>query len=281
MNYLAMRVDRVTCPDANGQHTIVYSDWGNHDASSTVLCLHGLTRNRHDFDLLARYLMTDYRVICVDVVGRGDSDYLTDSKLYHYNTYVKDVLFLLQQLEINKVDLIGTSMGGLIGLHLAALANSPIKRLILNDIGPIVPQEALARIAGYIGQHRFPDLASISAHLRQRYASFGPLTESQWQHVIEHSIRHLPTGEYVLAYDPEIAQTFHSDKTANLWATWLAVKQPILLLHGAQSDVLPFPVVEQMQASRPDLSVVHIPNIGHSPMLMSSDQMEIVAHWLG
>ncbi|OUD13566.1 hypothetical protein TPSD3_10190 [Thioflexithrix psekupsensis] len=276
-----MRIDRVTCPDNNGQHHIVYSDWGNHDANSTVLCLHGLTRNRHDFDLLARYLMTDYRVICVDVVGRGDSDYLTDPKQYHYSTYVKDIFSLLQQLGLDKIDLIGTSMGGLIGLHLAALANSPIKRLILNDIGPIVPQEALARIARYIRQHTFPDLASISAHLRQRYASFGPLTESQWQHVIEHSIQHLPTGEYCLAYDPEIAQTFHSDKVANLWTTWLAVKQPILLLHGEQSDVLPFPVVEQMQASRPDLCVVHIPNTGHSPMLMSSDQMEIVGNWLG
>lgn len=278
----AMHSGRVRCNNPHGQHEIAYTHWGDAQNPKVVMCLHGLTRNSRDFDYLAGMLATEYRVICLDVVGRGDSDYLSHAVDYCYSVYIHDVLTVLNQLQITQVDLIGTSMGGLIGMSLAALPDSPVKRLVLNDVGPILPQPALQRIADYLRMPSFiaRNLEEVEAYIRYIYAPFGKLTDEQWRHLARHSTRLLDSGSFRFAYDPAIVQTFQYKETVNLWPIWTEVEQPVLLLRGAESDLLLPDLVQQMQASRPDMHVVEFAGVGHAPILMSADQIEVIRSWL-
>ncbi len=282
MTTTAMCSGRVRCNNPHGQHEIAYTHWGDAQNPKVVLCLHGLTRNSRDFDYLAGMLATDYRVICMDVVGRGESDYLSHASDYAYSVYIHDVLTLLTQLQISEVDLVGTSMGGLIGMSLAALPHSPVKSLVLNDVGPILPQPALERIAEYLRMPPFiaRDLDEAEAHIRFIYAPFGVLTDEQWQHLTRHSVRLMDGGGYRFAYDPAIVQTFQYKEEVNLWPIWSEVEQPVLLLRGAESDLLLPELVQHMQNSRPDMRVVEFAGVGHAPILMSADQIEVISTWL-
>lgn len=260
-----------------------YVEWGAAGAARTVVCVHGLTRNARDFDVLAEALAgRGARVLCVDVVGRGRSSWLDDPQAYAVPTYVAQLAGFLRQLGLERVDWVGTSMGGIIGMALAAAEASPVERLVLNDIGPFVPRAALAQLAGYLGLDlRFGSLEELEAHLRSIHAGFGPLSDAQWRHLAEHSARETENG-WRLAYDPRIRVPFAAAAEADieLWALWDAIRCPVLVLHGAESPILLEPTILEMQRRGPRAEVVRFPGVGHAPALMSPDQVLAVERWL-
>lgn len=268
----------------HGFHRLCYTEWGDDDHRPVVVCVHGLTRNSRDFDYLAAALAGEYRVVCPDVVGRGKSDWLTDAGAYGYPQYLSDMNALIARLDVRKVSWLGTSMGGLIGMMLAAQPGSPIAKLILNDVGPLVPKAALERIAAYVGQENgFETLAALEQYLRQVHAPFGPMNDAGWRHLAEHSARRLDNGGYALAYDPGIGTAFRSGKAiedVDLWAIWDAVRCPVLALRGADSDLLLADTSLEMRRRGPKAEVVEIEGVGHCPALMDDQQIGLVREWL-
>src|SRR5215213_2084617 len=228
---------------------LAWLEWGEPDAGRTVVCVHGLTRNAHDFDVLATAL-AEYgcRVLAVDVAGRGASSWLADPSQYQLSVYVAHLKRWLELLRLPTVDWIGTSMGGLIGIALAAAEPNSISRLVVNDIGPFVASATLAQIRSYLGLELvFKDLAEVEAHLRQIHASFGPLTDEQWRLLALHSSRQ--DGQRLgLHYDPAIREPFLAAAEADidLWQVWDRIGCPVLVLHGAQSVLLTDDVVAEM-----------------------------------
>lgn len=263
---------------------LAYTEWGVASDARAVLCVHGLTRNGRDFDVLAAALAGERRVICPDVVGRGKSDWLADSAGYANPAYVGHLLAFLNHLGIATVDWIGTSMGGLIGMLAAALAESPVRSLLLNDIGAVLPRAALERIGAYAGADpSFDDKAGIEAYLRETYAGFGPLTDEQWRHMAEISARPKPDGRFGLAYDPAIGDAFESappKADVELWPLWDALSCPVMVLRGETSDVLPADAAAEMTTRGPTARLVEFAGVGHAPALMSDDQIAVVRDWL-
>jgi len=275
----------------SGFHKMAYLDWrrpgaGHDPAGRTVICVHGLTRNSHDFDVLAEALVTADlsidRVVCPDVVGRGASDWLKDPASYGYPQYLADMTALVARLDVGSVDWIGTSMGGLIGMSLAALPNSPIRRLVLNDIGPVISKASLQRISDYVGlDYRFSSLDALERHLRKIHAPFGPLTDAQWQYMARYSQRDLGDGSLGLAYDPAIANNVKLGVAdVDLWALWDRITCPVLALRGADSDILSAEAAQMMTARGPKAELITFAGVGHAPALMAKDQIDIVTGWL-
>jgi pimeloyl-ACP methyl ester carboxylesterase len=262
-------------------HGLAWTEWGPPEGAP-VVCVHGLTRNGRDFDALARALAErGRRVLCPDLPGRGASDRLPDPMLYTPPSYVVALAHLLARLD-GEVDWIGTSLGGICGMMVAAGVNNPVRRLVLNDIGSRVPAEATGRIAGYVRQSfAFEDRAALEIHLRQVHAPFGPLTDAQWRHLAEHSGRPLEDGRLCLHYDPAIAAPFEQAPTGavDLSAVWLRVTVPTLILRGAESDILEEEVAREM-AMRPGVELATLPGIGHAPALMDPSQIARVATFL-
>ena len=260
-----------------------YVDWGERTAERAILCVHGLTRNARDFDALARALAgRGARVIAVDVVGRGRSSWLSNPEDYALPTYVGHLCQLLEHLELSRVVWIGTSLGGLIGMAIAAGETPPIGRLVLNDIGPLVPKAGLLQIQTYLGlDELFPSLEALESHLRTVHWGFGPLTNDQWRHLAEHSARRTADG-WRLHYDPAIRLPFR-DLAADdieLWELWDKIACPTYVVHGADSILLRQDTIEQMRARGPKAQVAHFPEIGHAPALMADDQIRAIAAWL-
>ncbi|MEA2779169.1 MAG: hypothetical protein QOK29_713 [Rhodospirillaceae bacterium] len=265
---------------ASGFHDIAYVAWGTPDAAPPVVCVHGLTRNGRDFDRLAAVLAAERWVVCPDVVGRGRSDWLRDPAGYGYPQYCADMSALIARLGSDEVDWVGTSMGGLIGMMLAAQPNSPVRRLVLNDIGPLIPRPALRRLAEYVGKDpTFDELAGVEAYSRVIHAPFGRLDDEAWQHLALHGHRRLPDGRFALAYDPAIGRGFEAAAAGDidLSAIWDAVRCPVLVLRGAESDLL---LPETALAMARKAEVVEIPGVGHAPSLMVPQQIEVVRAWL-
>ena len=276
-----------------GFHKLAYLDWqrnqpesGHQGDARTVICVHGLTRNSHDFDTLAEHLLTVApsigRVACPDVVGRGASAWLKDPAQYGYPQYLADITALIARLDVGSVDWVGTSMGGLIGMSLAALPNSPIRRMVLNDIGPVISKASLQRISDYVGlDYRFSSLDALERHLRKIHAPFGPLTDAQWRYMARYSQRDLGDGNLGLAYDPAIA---HNVKLGvadvDLWALWERINCPVLVLRGADSDILSAEVAQMMTMRGPKAELITFAGVGHAPALMAQDQIDIVTEWL-
>ncbi|MBI2256411.1 MAG: alpha/beta hydrolase [Proteobacteria bacterium] len=265
-----------------GFHNIAYTEWGDPTASRTIVCCHGLTRNGRDFDVLAGRLAKHARVICPDIVGRGRSDWLRDPTHYGYPQYCADMNALIARLDVAELDWIGTSMGGLIGMTLAAQAGTPIRHLVINDVGPFVPKAALLRISDYVGlDNRFSSLAAVETHLRKVLAPFGPLTDAQWQHLVAHGHRQRPDGTFGLAYDPAIAVNVKmAVQDWDLWPVWDRLAVPTLLLRGADSDLLLPQTAEDMTQRGPRARLVTWPGIGHAPALMAPDQIGLIEEWL-
>lgn len=280
---MTMIQNTVACLSPAGFHRMAYTQWGREGAERTVVCVHGLTRNGRDFDHLALALTDTSRVACPDVVGRGRSDWLGNPALYGYPQYLADMAVLLARLDVDSVDWVGTSMGGLIGMMLAAQPGSPIRRLVVNDVGPFVGQEGLQRIADYVGKDPvFEDMAAVDAYLRFVLMGFGRLTDRQWRHMAETSARRLPDGRYGLAYDPGIAEVFRSQPVGpvDLWHLWDSVTCPVLVLRGAKSDILTAETAEEMTRRGPKARLVTIPNVGHAPALMDEEQIGAVRAFL-
>jgi pimeloyl-ACP methyl ester carboxylesterase len=266
-----------------GFHRIVYTEWGASGDRPPVVCVHGLVRNGRDFDALAGALAGDRRVACPDVVGRGRSDWLPNPALYGYPQYCADMTALIARLGAEQVDWIGTSMGGLIGMMLAAQPKTPIRRLVMNDVGPYVTKAALERIAGYVTSHpSFPDLDALEAYLREIYAPFGPLTDAQWRHLAEHGRRHREDGTLGLAWDPALGNVFRDQEIedVDMWPVWDRIRCRVLVLRGAESDVLTAGTAEEMTRRGPLATLLTFPGIGHAPPLMAGDQIAVVRDWL-
>ncbi len=260
-------------------HAMAHAEWGEADAP-LVVCVHGLTRNGRDFDPLARALSDRFRVVCPDLPGRGRSDWLGDASLYEPASYVAALSHLLAALGA-PVAWVGTSLGGICGMLLAAAAGTPVTRLVLNDVGPQIPLAAMQRIRGYVGETPdFDDLAGLERHLRRVHAPFGTLDDAQWAHLARHSARALPGGRLALHYDPAIAQPILARPAAavDLRPVWSAVRVPVLAIRGASSDLLTADVLAGMAA---DGAAVHVvEGAGHAPALMDSSEIDVVRRFL-
>src|SRR5437868_4437378 len=268
-------------------HRIAYMDWGNATNPHVVVCVHGLARNSRDFDYLAAALTPECRVVCMDVAGRGESDWL-EKWNYTFSTYQSDAAAMLARAGAPlgnhacandlKIDWVGTSMGGLIGLFLAAKKNSPIRRLVLNDVGALIPWSALFRMKGYITRgRRFSSEAEVEAYLREVCAPFGPLTDEQWRHMARHSARREGDGSFYLRYDPAIGEGLHGHidpefpigpdllRGIDLWNVWSKLECPTLVLRDADSEVLLPATLAEMRARKPDVQVAEFAGVGHAP----------------
>jgi len=281
---MSMTQNYLSCLGPQGFHRIAYTEWGAGGTKPTLVCAHGMTRNSRDFDGLAAAMEDRYRVASMDVVGRGASDWLADYSGYGYAQYLADAAALLARLDVEAVDWVGTSMGGLMGMMLAARPGNPIRKLVINDIGPFIPKAFLGRIRNYVGTDpHFADIGALEAYLRKTHATFGPMRDEQWRQLAEHSARRLEGGGYGLAYDPGIAKAAFSPdgpSDVELWDIWEQVTCPVLVLRGAESDLLLPETVERMKASGPGCEAVDIAGCGHAPSLMPADQIAIVRDWL-
>jgi pimeloyl-ACP methyl ester carboxylesterase len=281
---LALRDDGFLGLSTGGFHRVAYTEWGDERNQRLAVCVHGLTRNGRDFDELAKALQKERRVACPDIVGRGRSDWLTDKTQYNFITYCSDMTALLARLRGTSVDWVGTSMGGQIGMILAAQPNTPIARLVLNDIGPFVPKEAPRRLLAYASTPPAPfaSLADAERYMREIYAPFGTLADAQWAHLTRHSLRELDGGRYTLAYDPGIVDPLKDMQRADfhIWPLWDRIRCPVLLLRGKESDVLLESTVEEMRRRGPSVEVVEFDGIGHAPTLMERKHVRLVRDWL-
>ncbi|MGF1529368.1 MAG: alpha/beta fold hydrolase [Candidatus Competibacterales bacterium] len=273
---------RVLSKNPRGFHRLHYLQWGESQNPKVLFCVHGLARNARDFDALAAALAHRYRVICPDVAGRGESDWLADPADYHYGQYLTDATVVLAHSRAETVAWLGTSMGGLLGMMMAAQPQSPIERLVLNDVGPWIPQAALERIADYLAPRpTFADLNAVEAHLRRTMTTFGRLTDGQWRHLARHGV-HRQGDRYVLHWDPKILDSFVDaiDGDVDLWAVWDAVTCPALVVRGAESDVLPQTVAAEMTQRGPRATGHEVSGVGHAPLLMDEAQWAPVEQWL-
>ena len=279
------RTRSVRCATASGLHRMSYLEWGDPANPRVLVCVHGLTRSARDFDSLAAALCRDYRIVCPDVAGRGESQWLRDPMEYGVPTYVGDMVTLIARLDVESVCWVGTSMGGLIGLALAALPDSPIERLVLNEAGPVVSAASLKRIGAYVGKAPvFPSIEAADQYMRVISAPFGAHTDAEWRFLTETMVRGQADGTYRMHYDPAIAVAFNAEdphKDLDLWATYDAIRCPTLVLRGAQSDLLTRETAEGMTTRGPKAKRVEVPGVGHAPTLIHDDQIAIVREFLG
>jgi pimeloyl-ACP methyl ester carboxylesterase len=272
----------VQCVSPRGLHRIAYLEWGDPRNRDVLLCVHGLTRTGRDFDELARALGGQFRVVCPDIAGRGDSDRLADPQLYAAPQYVADMVTLIARLDVEGVNWLGTSMGGLIGMALAAQPGSPVKRLVLNDAGPVITRVSLERIASYVGKAPvFPSVEKAEEYIRAISAPFGAHSDAQWRFLTESWLRKNEDGTWRAHYDPRIAEPrMVPEKDLELWQLYDAVRCPTLLLRGEVSDLLSRDTAGEMTRRGPKARVVEIRGVGHAPTLLHADQIAIVRDFL-
>ena len=259
-------------------HRLAFTAWGDPHAQP-VICVHGLTRNGHDFNALADALSDQFYLICPDLPGRGKSAWLPDANLYQPPTYVQALSHLLAFID-RPVHWVGTSLGGICGMLTAAAPGNPIQRLVLNDIGPFIPKAALARIRDYIGgKPAFDTIDAAEHYLRTVHSAFGQLTDAQWRHMAQTSTRTLPDGKLALHYDPAIAAPMQAaePQDVDMWPLWNAIAAPTLVLRGADSDLLLPETLTQMAVK----ATTHIvPECGHAPALMDAPTIATVRAFL-
>ncbi len=274
----------VQCLSPKGLHRIAYLEWGDPRADDVLVCVHGLGRCARDFDALASAMSDRYRVICPDIAGRGDSDWLADPMLYGFAQYAADMVTLIARLDTGRVDWVGTSMGALIGMGLAAQAHAPIRTLVMNDAGPLVTKVSLVRIAAYFGlAPTFADLDAAVRYIRTVSATFGPHTDTEWRFLTEVAVRQQADGSYRLHYDPRLAEPFRQampEGDLDLWPLYDALRCRTLVLRGESSDLLRRETCDAMAVRGPKAKIVEIAGVGHAPTLMHADQIAIVRGFL-
>ena len=273
----------VQCVGPHGLHRMSYLEWGDARNPEVLVCVHGLTRNGRDFDDLARALAQHYRVVCPDVVGRGLSSWLPVKGDYQLPTYVADMITLIARLDVETVHWVGTSMGGLIGMIIASMPDNPIRRLVLNDVGPVVTAVSLARIGQYVGTAPvFPGFDAAEAYIRAVSAPFGHLSDAQWRHLTESSVKEVEGG-WAMRYDPGIGDPFRKTPTledVSLWPIYDAIGCPTLLVRGAESDLLTRETADEMGQRGPRARLVEVPGVGHAPTLMDAAQIAPIRDFL-
>ena len=304
---LEPRFDFVTCASPAGLHRMAYAEWGDPANDRVLLCVHGLTRTGRDFDSLARRLAGDFRVVCPDVVGRGRSDWLTAPAFYTVPQYVSDMVTLIARLRPASLAWVGTSMGGLIGLALAGAAayarlargaqpngrawpdhpDIRLDHMVLNDVGPRLEPGALGRIGQYVGEPgQFDSFAQAVDAVRQVSAPFGPHSDAQWETLARH-VYVERDGKWVKHYDLNLAQPLAA-QTADayaageqiLWRSYETLECPVLILRGAQSDLLTTDTAAEMLARNRHARLIEVNGVGHAPTLMDEAQIEPVARFL-
>ena len=274
----------VQCISSSGLHRMAYTEWGQRDNPRVLLCVHGLTRNARDFDMLAEAMSSHYRVICPDVVGRGRSGRLRNPAGYGIPQYVADMVTLIARLNVETVDWVGTSMGGLIGMALASQEGSPIRKMLLNDVGPVITVESLKRIGSYVGTD--PTWVSFDealAFVKLVSAPFGALSEAQWHALTESSVAQRADGRWGFVYDPKIAEPFRAafvDQDIDLWPVYEQISCPTLVLRGAESDLLTRETWQAMGLRGPRAKLAEIQGVGHAPMFMTEEQISIARDFL-
>lgn len=280
-----MRTGRFLSLSREEFHSIAYVDWGPRDAERVAVCVHGLTRQGRDFDVLAQDLVRrGWRVVCPDLAGRGRSDRLKNPDDYALPQYVLDMTTLVAHLGVAQVDWIGTSLGGLIGILMASKGQTPVRSLVVNDIGPHLPWMALRRIGldvrGAPRSHR--DFASALRHIRNVYAPFGDLTDGQWEHLARHSFFETDQGTWVPHFDPGIGEAFRPGFIFNnsFWQFWDRIRCPTLVLRGQHSDLLRPDTAQEMTRRGPQADFIEFPDCGHAPALLDSHQTTSVVDWL-
>jgi pimeloyl-ACP methyl ester carboxylesterase len=281
------RVRRVQCLSPVGLHSIAYTEWGAADNPHVLLCVHGLTRMGRDFDRLARVMADRYRVVCPDVVGRGLSDWLRSPSYYAIPQYVADMVTLIARLDVESVDWVGTSMGGLIGIALAGQEDSPIRQLVLNDVGPRLGPLALARIGSYVGQPvSFGSLEEAVDYQSVTAAPFGLKTRDDWRELVAPTLRQ-DDGRYVFRYDPAIAVPFRTTTPEAAaagelatWALYERIRSRTLLVRGAESDLLTTETAAEMALRGPRPKIVEVPGVGHAPTFMPASEIALVRDFL-
>ena len=282
-----MKSDYLLCLSSKGFHRMHYVEWGDPGAERLAICVHGLTRTCRDFDFLARALLPEFRVVCPDVAGRGRSDWLPAKEDYAYPQYCADLTALIARVTARggprRIHWVGTSMGGIIGMLLASRPNTPIAKLVLNDVGAFIPRTALERIGSYVGKDpRFRTLDEMEAAVRLISAPFGPLTDAQWRHLTVNGATQYEDGTWGFRYDPGIESAFKKQPVADvdLWQYWDAITCPTLLLRGTQSDLLLKETATDMTQRGPRPRLVEFTGVGHAPMLMADDQIAAVREFL-
>ncbi len=281
-----MTEHQLLCLNSQGFHRLHYTDWGDPANPRAVICVHGLTRNCRDFDALAAALQDELRVISVSIAGRGLSDWLPNKDDYGYPQYMSDMTALLARITATgarDIQWVGTSMGGMLGMLLACRPNTPIRRLVLNDVGTLIPKASMERIGAYVGQDpRFDSFEAFERYVRTVSAPFGPLTDSQWQHLARHNARQHADGRWGVIYDPDIAQPFRKSAARDivLWNPYEAIRCPTLLLRGAESDLLLRDTALEMTRRGPKPQLVEFAGVGHAPALMADDQIAVVREFL-
>lgn len=281
------RLSDVQCVTPEGLHRMAYVEWGDPDNPRVLLCAHGLTRVSRDFDNLARAMRDVYRVVSIDVAGRGRSSWLKNPMRYTLPTYAADVIVLLARLNAGVLHWFGTSMGGLIGMGIAALPDSPIERLILNDVGPVVTAQSIARIAQYVGQPvSWSSFDEAVQYIRTVSAPFGPHTDAEWRFLSEIVLRQRE-GRWVLHYDPQIALPFRKEFEVDnqggdmlLWPVYDAVRCPTLAVRGELSDLLTRETHEAMGVRGPRAELATIAGVGHAPTFLHADQIALARAFL-
>lgn len=274
--------------------------WGQPDAAHVVVCVHGLTRQGRDFDRLAQALVErcggQIHVVCPDVAGRGQSDWLPQPALYQIPQYAADMLALLAQLHsrcaIERLDWVGTSMGGLIGMALAGQPGlplpTPLRRLVLNDVGPSIAWPSVQRMQQYVGRYgRFADLNEAAAELRRLSLGFGPVPPELWLEMSAHMVRPGPDGGLTLHYDPAIGEPVRAltpqaaeAAEAVVWGLYDQIRAQVLLIRGQDSDLLTEATAQAMTARGPQAQLVQWPGVGHAPTLTDPAHTAVVADFL-
>jgi len=279
---------------------MAYWQWGDPAAAHVIVCVHGLSRQGRDFDALAQALVAQsglpLRVVCPDVVGRGRSDWLKDPMGYAVPTYAADMLALLAQLNaqaaIGTLDWLGTSMGGLIGMAVCGTPNLPlpvpVRRLVLNDVGPVVEWQAIQRIGAYLGKTgHFASVDEAAAAMWAISTSFGPHTPEQWLALSRPMVKPVPEGGFTLHYDPAIAvpvramtQEAAAQGQDALWQLYDHITARTLITRGAGSDLLSRDTALAMTQRGPKARIVEFPGVGHAPTFVTDNQIEAVASFL-
>ncbi len=277
------QIKMVQCLSPAGLHAMAYKEWGDPRNPRVLVCVHGVTRVSDDFDALAAAMSDEYRVICPDVVGRGRSAWLKDPKYYWVPQYVSDMVTLVARLDVPQIDWFGTSMGALIGMGLAAMPDTPIRKMVMNDVGPTLNFQALSRIGSYIGDDvRFDSFQQARDYIRTISAPFGPHTDAEWDKLAADVLRQTDDGRWRRHYDVSLALPFKvmteesaQQGEAALWAAYDAVRCPVLLVRGAQSDLLTPETAQQMTLRGPRAQLVELPGVGHAPTFMHDDQIAL------
>jgi pimeloyl-ACP methyl ester carboxylesterase len=260
-------------------HALAWGETGSPSAPP-VICLHGLTRTGRDFDVLADALADRFRVICPDLPGHGRSEWLPEATLYEPASYVQALSHLLGTLE-RPAMWVGTGLGGIVGMVVAASAGHPVTRLVLNDVGPFIPANGLARLRERLrGPIEFADMLALERRLRVLHAAAGKLSDAQWAHLARYSARPMPDGRVAFHYDPALARPIRetAPNDQHLWAFWDCIRIPTLALRGEASDMLdPITLARMEQSGARSLTIA---DAGHAPALLDGPTIAAVRGFL-